>query len=166
MITGVSNSSAAACERDSSPPLVAAGGFWPSAFLWYKSSRPPSVLWTGDNHQSSSDQIIPVPSPARTRDVRVGLRNISVRWVHLLGEDGNHVFGECGSARLLASPSPSSRRRHGTGLALGDVFTATFMHYIERDDYINKAPCRFWVLPALPLGMLILLSKLQSLWLV
>ena len=69
------------------------------------------------------------------------------------GEDDNHVFGECGSARLLTFPSPCSRQRRDTGLALGDVFTATFLHCIERDDYINKAPCRFRVLPALPLGM-------------
>jgi len=41
--------------------------------------------------------------------------------------------------------------------------TATYLHGIERDDYINKASCRFRVLPALPLGMLILFSKLQSL---
>jgi len=92
------------------------------------------------------------------------------------GEDGNHVFGECRvAARLLASvpvPGVGSIVVHILGVggfcsyswwhdikrAIG---TATHLHGIERDDYINKAPCR--VLPALPLGMPISFSKLQSL---
>jgi len=48
-------------------------------------------------------------------------------------------FGECDTARLLAR--------------LDGIFTVTFLHYTERDDYIDQAPCRFRVLPALPLGM-------------
>jgi hypothetical protein len=74
------------------------------------------------------------------------------------------------AARLLAStlllPVPGGNLVFFPALALSVVFTATSLHYIERDDYINKAPCRFRVLSALPLGMLILLSKLQSLGLV
>jgi len=57
-----------------------------------------------------------------------------------------------GAVRLL----PGARRT-------SVIITATSLHCIEWDDYNNKAPCRFRVLPALPLGMLILFSKLQSL---
>jgi hypothetical protein len=71
------------------------------------------------------------------------------------------------AARLLASvPVPdvggfrSCSWRHDIERTIG---TATYLHGIKRDDYINKAPCRFRVFPALPLGMLILFSKLPSL---
>jgi len=81
------------------------------------------------------------------------------------GEDGNHVFGECRRRHdyslpflfpaLAASvPVPgignfrSCSWRHDIKRT---IFTATLLHCIERDDYINKAPCRFRVFPALPL---------------
>jgi len=43
LLHACSCASAATCVRDLSSPLVAVGGFWPSVFLCYKSSRPPSV---------------------------------------------------------------------------------------------------------------------------
>ena len=116
----------------------------------------------------------PVPVLARTSTGRVGLRNAAVREFACSGEDGNHVFGECrrrhnysllfpaatsspscssdGAARLL----PGARR-------MSVIVTAISLHCIKRDDYNNKAPYHFRVLPTLPLGMLILFSKLQSL---
>jgi hypothetical protein len=55
-------------------------------------------------------RVLPVPSPAHTRDGRVGLRDVSVQGLTCSGEDGNHVFGECPvAARLLALSTPCSR---------------------------------------------------------
>jgi hypothetical protein len=34
------------------------------------------------------------------------------------------------------------------------IFTASFLHCIDRDDYTNKAPCFHWVQPALPHGII------------
>jgi len=90
------------------------------------------------------------------------------------GEDGNHVFGECrrrhdyslpflfpALAASVSGPGIGNFRscswRHDIERT---IFTATLLHCIERDDYINKAPCRFRVFPALPLGTLILLQSL------
>ena len=142
-----------------------------SSLLWYKSKRVPSVkILSGNHHNLAALWVLPVPSLARTRDGRVGLRNVSVRWVHLLGWGRQSRFwGVSTAARLLAFvPVPdvdgfcSCSWRHDIERTIG---TATYLHRIERDDYINKAPCRFRVLSSLPLGMLILFSKLQSLWL-
>ena len=118
----------------------------------------------------------PVPVLARTSTGRVGLRNAAVREFACSGEDGNHVFGECRRRHdysLLflfpaATSTPSCSGDGAVRLLPGArrtsvIITATSLHCIERDDYNNKAPCRFRVLPALPLGMLILFSKLQSL---
>ena len=94
------------------------------------------------------------------------------------GEDGNYVFGECwqrhdysllpvpGGGGIFPVPGSTARLRLLPGVGakrMNTVFTATLLHGIERDDYTNKAPCRFRVLSALPQGMPILLSKLLSL---
>ena len=116
----------------------------------------------------------PVLVLARTSTERVGLRNAAVREFAYSGEDGNHVFGECRQRHdysLLFPAAMSSPSCSGDGAArllpsarrLSVIVTATSLHCIERDDYNNKAPCRFRMLLALPLGMLILFSKLQSL---
>ena len=115
----------------------------------------------------------PVSVLARTSTGRVGLRNAVVREFACSGEDGNHVFGECRRRHdysLLflfpaATSTPSCSGDGAVRLLPGArrtsvIVTATSLHCIERDDYNNKAPCRFRVLPALPLGMLILFSKL------
>jgi len=131
LLHACSCASAATCVRDLSSPLVAVGGFWPSVFLCYKSSRPPSVKKTCDNHNPAVLWVFPVPSPARTRDGRVGLRNVSVRWVHLLGWGRQSRFwGVSAAARLLVSVPCSRRRRqllpvratarHDFFLALGE----------------------------------------------
>ena len=116
----------------------------------------------------------PVSVLARTSTGRVCLRNAAVREFACSSEDGNHVFGECQQRHdysLLFPAATSTPSCSGDGAArfLPDarrtsvIVTATSLHCIEWDDYNNKAPCRFRVLPALPLGMLILFSKLQSL---
>ena len=118
----------------------------------------------------------PIPVLARTSTGRVGLRNAAVREFACSGEDDNHVFGECRrrydysllflfpetTSTLSCSGDDTVRLLPGARRT-SVIVTATSLHCIERDDYNNKAPCRFRVLPALPLGMLILFSKLQSL---
>ena len=115
----------------------------------------------------------PVPVLVRTSTGRVGLRNAVVREFACSGENGNHIFGECRRRHyysLLFPAATSSPSCSGDGAALlpsarrtSVIITTTSLHCIKRDDYNNKTPCRFRVLPALPLGMLILFSKLQSL---
>ena len=119
----------------------------------------------------------PVPILARTSTGRVGLRNAVVREFASSGESRQSRFLECRRrhdyspllySSLFPTLVPGEQVPGGNlvffpALALSVVFTATSLHCIERDDYINKAPCRLRVLSALPLGMLILLSKLQSL---
>ena len=118
----------------------------------------------------------PVLVLARTSTERVGLRNAAVREFAYSGEDGNHVFGECRrrhdySLLLLFPTATSTPSCSGDGTArllpgarrTSVIVTETSLHCIERDNYNIKAPCCFRVLPALPLGMLILFSKLQSL---
>ena len=116
----------------------------------------------------------PVPVLARTSTGRVGLRNAVVREFACSGEDGNHVFGECRRRHdysLLFPAATSTPSCSGDGAVrllpgarrTSVIVTATSLHCIERDDYNNKVPCRFWVLSTLPLGMLILCSKLQTL---
>ena len=116
--------------------------------------HPFSVFYTY-NTQSSTVVLrscCPVPVLARTSTGRVGLRNTAVREFACSGEGRQSRFwGMSAAARLLAStllllvPGVGARRN---------------LHCIERDDYINKAPCRFRVFPALPLGTLILLQSL------
>ena len=108
----------------------------------------------------------PVPVLACMSTRRVGLRNAAVREFACLGEDNNYVFGECrrrhGYSLLLLFPvatSTPSCSGDGAGRLLpgarrtSGIFKATFLHCTKRYDYIDKAPCRFRVLPALPLGM-------------
>jgi len=167
LLHACSCASAATCVRDLSSPLVAVGGFWPSVFLCYKSSRPPSVkkkLATITIQQYSEfsrsvscahtrwksrppKRLRPLGSPARVRTAITFLGSVSggttTRFCSLFpaATSTSSCSGD-GAARLL----PGARRTSG-------IFTATFLHCTKRDDYIDKAPCRFRVLPALPLGM-------------
>ena len=138
--------------------------------------RHPFSVFHTYNTQSSTvvlSSCCPVPILARTSTGRVGLRNAAVREFACSGEDGNHIFGECrrrhGYSLLflfsVATSTPSCSGDGAVRLLPGArrtsvIVTATSLHCIERDNYNIKAPCCFRVLPALPLGMLILFSKL------
>ena len=166
LLHACSCASAATCVRDLSSPLVAVGGFWPSVFLCYKSSRPPSVKSLQQSQSSCTlsfsrsvscahtrwksrppKRLRPLGSPARVRTAITFLGSVSggttTRFCSLFpaATSTSSCSGD-GAARLL----PGARRTSG-------IFTATFLHCTKRDDYIDKAPCRFRVLPALPLGM-------------
>ena len=166
LLHACSCASAATCVRDLSSPLVAAGGFWPSVFLCYKSSRPPSVKSLQQSQSSCTlsfsrsvscahtrwksrppKRLRPLGSPARVRTAITFLGSVSggttTRFCSLFpaATSTSSCSGD-GAARLL----PGARRTSG-------IFTTTFLHCTKRDDYIDKAPSRFRVLPALPLRM-------------
>ena len=150
-----------------------------SSLLWYKSKRVPSVKNSlGQSPQSSStlsssrsvscahtrwksrppERLRPLGSPARVRTAITFLGSVDG------GTTTRFRFLFPALAASVLVPGIGNFRscswRHDIERT---IFTTTLLHCIERDAYINKAPCRFRVFPALPLGMLILL---QSLWLV
>jgi hypothetical protein len=118
------------------PSLPAASLFiswhklFPSLFL-LPINRESSLQLASQGHTTNPvAQVLPVLSPARTRDGRVGLRNVSVQGFTCSGEDGNHVFGEFPLAAQLLVLS--------TLCSSGVVFTASFLHCTERNDYTDR----------------------------
>ena len=92
-----------------------------------------------------------VPSSVSIRDRRVGLRNVSPSiGFTCLGQDSNHVFGECPAAtRLLASSPPWFRRLQGPPLGVQGSSRLPNCTSSIRTTTSAKAPCLSLVLLAL-----------------
>ena len=112
----------------------------------------------------------PILVLARTSTGSVGLQNAAVREFACSGEDGNHVFGECRRRHnysLLfpaATSSPSCSSDGAARLLPGARGTSMIVAALHRAGRLQQqSTMSLSGASGSALGMLILLSKLQSL---